>query len=302
MRKLVVFIFILILLFGLSMKLLAQQDPIYAQYVNNPITINPAYAGANSMLNAGIQYRTQWAGIDSNPKTFNFNMNMAVLNNKAGAGFMVLQDRMGDTKSTEVSSQFAYKIKLKWAVMSYGMQASVTRYVADPQFLTIRDSGDPAFNLIRATSFNIGAGMLFKGDHWSAGFSAPRLLPVSVKQFGTEIKLYDRNLYLFGAYSFFLSEKFRLRPSVLLRSASGVPLSTDANLSLVVQENYSLGVLTRGFKTYGMQFVAVINDLKLGYVLELPGSSSSGLNYTSHEFMLSLSMGVMSYHERVNKL
>jgi hypothetical protein len=69
----------------------------------------------------------------------------------------------------------------------------------------------------------------------------------------------------------------------------------------VVQENYSAGLFTRGFNTYGLQFVAVINDLKLGYVLELPGSSTSGLHFTSHEFMLSLSMGVMSYHDRVSK-
>ncbi|MEJ0030618.1 MAG: type IX secretion system membrane protein PorP/SprF [Bacteroidota bacterium] len=67
-----------------SCDLIAQQDPINALYLNNPIAINPAYAGANDMLNAGIQYRTQWTGIESNPTTFNFNSNMSVLNNKGG--------------------------------------------------------------------------------------------------------------------------------------------------------------------------------------------------------------------------
>ncbi|HMJ69658.1 MAG TPA: PorP/SprF family type IX secretion system membrane protein [Cyclobacteriaceae bacterium] len=289
-------------LLSLPLSVSAQQDPIYALYFNNPLTINPAYAGANSMLNATVQYRTQWAGIDSKPSTINFNSHMSVLNNKGGVGLMVLQDRIGETKSTEVSTMYAYKIKLNWATMSFGMQAGFTRYTSDPALLTIRDSGDPSFNPIRATNFNVGSGLLFKGEQWVAGISAPRMLPASVTQSGTTINLYDQNYYLFGSYGFFVSEKFRIRPSVLLRAAKGLPLSADINASVVIQENYSAGLLTRGFKTYGFQFVAVINDLKLGYVLELPGSSASSLHFTSHEFMLSLSMGVMRYHDRVNKL
>lgn len=287
---------------GVEANLLAQQDPIYAQYLNNPLTINPAYAGSNSMFNAGIQYRTQWAGIESNPTTFNFNAHSSIVNNKGGIGLMVLQDRIGDTKGTEVNTEFAYKIKFNWATMSFGMNVGFTRYVSDPKRLTIRDGGDPSFNPFRATTFNVGSGILFKGEHWTAGLSIPRMLPASVNQFGTTIQLYDRTYYAFGAYSFFLSEKFRLRPSALVRLANDLPVSTDVNLSLVVQEHYSMGFLTRGFKTYGMQFVAMINDLKLGYVLELPGGASSGLNFTSHEFMISLSMGVLGYHDKVNKL
>ncbi|HZY78288.1 MAG TPA: PorP/SprF family type IX secretion system membrane protein [Cyclobacteriaceae bacterium] len=283
-------------------SVLAQQDPINALYINNPITINPAYAGANSMFNAGIQYRTQWAGLESNPTTFNFNSHMSVLNDKGGFGVMVLQDRIGDSKSTGFNTMYAYKIRFKWATMSFGMQAGFTRYLSDPALLTIRDTGDPSFNPIRVTNFNIGSGLLFKGEHWLAGVSAPRMLPATVHQFGTTINLYDQNLYLFGSYGFFLSEKFRLRPSVLLRAAKGLPLSADLNASLLVQENYSAGLFTRGLKTYGVQFVAMINDLKLGYVFELPGPSTTNFSFASHEFMLSLSMGVMRYHEKVNKI
>lgn len=295
---------LLLLSFCTSLPIIvaAQQDPIYAQYINNPLTINPAFAGSNNMLSTTIQYRTQWAGVASNPTTINFNSSISILNNKAGVGVLAVQDRIGDTKSTEFNSMFAYKIKFNWATLSFGMQAGFTRYISDPALLTIRDGGDPSFIPVRVTNFNIGSGLVLKGEHWIAGVSAPRMLPASVKQFGTTIKLYDQSYYAFGSYSFFLSEKFRIRPSVLLRSSNGLPLSADVNASLVVQENYSAGLFTRGFKTYGMQFVAVINDLKLGYVLELPGSSSSSLHFTSHEFMLSMSIGVLRYHDKVNKL
>ncbi len=53
---------LLLILFCFTQKLSAQQDPIYAQYLNNPLTINPAYAGINNQFSARVQARTQWAG------------------------------------------------------------------------------------------------------------------------------------------------------------------------------------------------------------------------------------------------
>lgn len=35
----------------------AQVDPLYAQYLSNPMLINPAYAGLNNNLNASVTYR-----------------------------------------------------------------------------------------------------------------------------------------------------------------------------------------------------------------------------------------------------
>ena len=33
---------------------MAQQDPLYSQYFNNPMLINPAFAGSNDRLYAGL--------------------------------------------------------------------------------------------------------------------------------------------------------------------------------------------------------------------------------------------------------
>jgi type IX secretion system PorP/SprF family membrane protein len=57
--------------FALCVSSQAQIDPLYAQYISNPMLINPAYAGLNNNLNAGITYRKQWAGFDGSPATYN---------------------------------------------------------------------------------------------------------------------------------------------------------------------------------------------------------------------------------------
>jgi type IX secretion system PorP/SprF family membrane protein len=276
----------------------AQQDPIYAQYMNNPLLINPAYAGSNKMFNAAIQYRTQWAGLEANPTTFNFSSHISARNNKLGIGLNVNQDKLGDIKNTEVSAAYAYKIELKDAVLSLGLQAGFFRYSNDASLLTIKDPGDASFTSMTETKFNVGTGLLLKSDRYIIGLSVPRLLPTSISQGGQSIELYKQHYYLFGSYVWFLSETVRFKPSLLLRASTGAPVSADVNASFTFREHYTTGIFTRNFKTYGLLLQASHKKFKFGYVFELPGSPASSLNFVSHEITLGMSMGVFTYHDR----
>lgn len=292
---------LLLFLLACTLQTTAQQDPIYAQYINNPLAINPAFAGSNNMFNAGLQYRTQWAGIEANPVTVNFNSHMAVYQNRAGIGLQVVQDKIGDTKNTEFSTSYAYKLKLNNSTLSFGMQTGFIRYTNNPSSLIIRDAGDDAFNSVTETKFNTGAGLLLKSDRYIFGLSVPRLLPATVSQGGQTVELYKQHYYLFGSYVMFITDKLRFKPSVLLRGTKGSPFSTDVNASFTMNEFYTAGIFSRNFKTYGLLLQAMVKNFRLGYVFELPGSSASSLNFTSHEITIGLSMGVLSYHEKAVK-
>ncbi len=289
----------LICVAGICGNVNGQQDPIYAQYLNNPMIINPAYAGSNNMFNASIQYRTQWAGLAGNPTTVNFNSHMSVYQNKVGLGIQVIQDKLGDTKNTEFNTLYSYKIKLRDATLSFGMQAGFIRYTNDPLALAIRDPGDPAFTTSSETKFNTGAGLLLKNDRYMIGLSVPRLLPATISQGGQTIQLYTQNYYLFGSYVFFLSEGVRFKPSVLLRGTKGSPYSADLNASFNFKELYTAGVFTRNFQTYGLLAQIMVKGFRFGYVFELPGSKASSLNFTSHELTLGISMGLLSSHNKI---
>ena len=112
--------FLLAFLFSsLSFFVVAQQDPLYSQYFNNPMLINPAFAGSNDRLYAGAAYRSQWAGIDGGPVTFNFNGHLSLMDNKLGAGILAVQDQLGDIKNTQYGGVFAYRIKLLKSTFSF---------------------------------------------------------------------------------------------------------------------------------------------------------------------------------------
>ena len=55
---------LVILVLMIALKVNAQQDPQYTQYMYNMNVINPAYAGSSDATSIGILYRDQWEGLD----------------------------------------------------------------------------------------------------------------------------------------------------------------------------------------------------------------------------------------------
>src|SRR6476620_6299690 len=103
----------------------AQIDPLYAQYLNNPLLINPAYSGIHNNLNATASYRKQWAGFDGSPSTFNVNAHSSFNINKMALGLIVLSDKVGVNANTEVQATYAYKLDLNGKFLSFGLQAGM---------------------------------------------------------------------------------------------------------------------------------------------------------------------------------
>lgn len=279
----------------------AQQDPLYAQYINNPMVINPGYAGLNNNFNTSIQYRNQWGGFEGNPTTFNFNSHVSLLDNKIGAGILVLQDQLGITKNTELQAAFSYKLPLdENNTFSFGMQAGVLNFRNNFSDLNLSDPNDPAFiQSENITKPNVGAGIVLKSEKYFMGLSIPRMLNTTINDGGQEFQLYNRTLYLFGSYVFYLNENIRLKPSTLLRGVAGSPVSVDLNFLLTFNEKYSAGVFTRNFNTYGLQLQAKLGEkLKFGYIFEMPTNNSVGTAFTSHELFLGFTMPTFDFHDR----
>lgn len=279
----------------------AQQDPLYAQYINNPMVINPAYAGLNNNFNASITYRNQWGGFEENPATINFNSHISLLENKIGAGLLLIQDQIGNSKNTELQGAFSYKLPVsEGTTLSFGMQTGLINFRSNVNDLNLADPDDPAFlQNENVTKPNVGAGAILKSERYLMGLSIPRLLNSSISTGGEEFQLYDRTVYLFGAYVFYLNQSIRLKPSVLLRGVSGSPVSVDLNFNINFYEKYSAGIFTRNFNSYGLQLQAKLGEkLKFGYTFELPTNNSVGSNFTTHEVFLGLTMPTFDYHDR----
>jgi type IX secretion system PorP/SprF family membrane protein len=276
----------------------AQIDPLYAQYLNNPLLINPAYTGLNNNFNASVSYRKQWAGLDGGPTTYNVNGHTSLFDNRMGLGLIVLRDKIGVNSNTEVHGTYAYRLDLDQKYFSFGLQAGFISYRHNNSGLNPYDKGDPAFAEVDPISKpSFGAGVVLHSERYFLGLSVPRMLKARATFSDLETELYQQHFYLMGAYVIFLNEHIRLKPSVLLKSVKGAPVSTDLNFMLNFEEKYAAGLYTRNFNAYGLLAqMKLTENYRLGYAFELPSGNSVGPQFTTHEIMFGINMALLNFH------
>lgn len=285
-------------------KLQAQNDPLYAQYLNNPLLINPAYTGLNNNFNMSVTYRKQWAGFDGSPVTANVSTHTSLFNNKMGVGLVLLQDKIGNSNNTEIQGTYSYKIGFNDKYLSFGLQGGVLNFRSNDVMLNPYDKNDAVFmqnqNITRPS---FGAGIILKSDRFFIGLSVPRML----KATGTfvdsasntfEAKLYQQHFYATVAYVFYLSERLRLKPSILVKSVKGAPVSIDYQANVILDEKYILGLYTRNLNSIGalLQF-KFTKGYRFGYAYEIPLNNSVGTQFNTHEISLGLNLSVFSSHD-----
>ena len=277
----------------------AQEDPLYSQYLNNPLVLNPAYTGLNNVFNASITYRKQWSGFEGSPSTAGVTAHSSFRDNKMGLGLMFIQDKTGNTKNSEAYATYAYRIQFDEKYLSFGLQGGFMSFRDNVDQVNPYDPNDPAFN--SSQNFikpSIGAGLILNSERFFIGLSVPRMLKPEATINDVTTELYSRHLYLMGAYVFYLSERFRFKPSVLLKGVSGAPLSTDYNLSINLDEKYTAAAFTRNFNTYGLLTqIKFGGAYRLGYAFEVPTNKSVGTRFSTHELSFGLNLSLLSFHD-----
>jgi len=295
----------LLLVFLLTGALLpahAQEDPLYAQYLNNPLVINPAYSGLNHSFNAAVTYRRQWGGFDGAPATGSLTAHTSLADNKMGLGVVFVKDKSGNSNNTEALATYAYRIEANGKSVSFGLQGGFINYRIVNSELNPYDPTDPAFSGNQTiTRPNVGAGMIFSSERFFLGVSAPRLLKSAHATDDVTTRLYSQHYYFMGAYVFHLTERVRFKPSVLLKGVKGAPFSTDYNAAINLDERYTASLFTRNFNTYG--FLAQIrlgNSYRIGYAFEVPTNASVGTRFTTHEFSFALNLALKGHDNTIS--
>jgi type IX secretion system PorP/SprF family membrane protein len=289
-------------LMHVSILCTAQQDPIYSQYMVNPLLLNPAYSGYTNNLNAMVSYRRQWGGWDGAPQTLNASGHVALVEDKMAAGMIIASDRLGAQRITEWTGTYAYRLPVNDnSRISFGLQGGIINYRTDNSKLNVLDNNDPLFLGTQSeTRPTVGAGLILHSDRYFVGLSVPRMLNSSVAISGISQTLHKRHIYLQASYMFILSDDISFKPSMLLRYVAGSPVSADVNASWVYRQNYQAGIFTRNLNTIGFLCQALLRDsLRFGYVFEIPTSKSVGPQFTTHEISFGVRMAVLDFHSKI---
>jgi type IX secretion system PorP/SprF family membrane protein len=271
----------------------AQQDPQYTQYMYNMNVVNPAYAGNKEALSLTALYRNQWAGFDDAPVTITFSGHAPVGNN-VGLGLSVIKDELGPISETNAYADFSYTLQLgNKAKLALGIKAGATFHDVGLAGLDTQDEGDPFFSQdINDTYPNIGAGAFLYTDNFYLGLSVPNMLKSvhldeNALKFGSEINHY----FATAGYVFQVNDNFKLKPSLMVKSAFDAPTSFDGNLNALFYDKFELGASYRLDDSFsGLVGFQATPTLRIGYAYDAVTSEIKTVAPASHEVILTFDL------------
>ncbi len=216
---------ILLTLLGLAAQpVRAQWDVQYSDFTTLKSFYNPAVAGTEGLLDVAIAYSLQMAGYDNAPRTMyaGASMPIYILSPRHGAGVSLLSDELGIFKTTQISLQYAFNMKIgEKGRLAIGVQGAMMSETIDPGDMILEDASDPAFptSSTEGKTLDLGAGVYYYSPKLWAGLSAQHLMSPTVN-IGEKYQLdISRVLYFMAGGNIKIKNTLlSLQPAVMVQS------------------------------------------------------------------------------------
>lgn len=292
-RRKIIIGFIILLL---TLKGLAQQDPILTQYMFNMQTINPAYAGMWEKIGFSSLIRKQWAGIDRTPLTEVISFHSPLKNEYVGIGLNVMNDHFGRENRLSIFGDYSYEISLTPKTrLRFGLKAGFMNYknpLSEYQ-LYPDDEYDEAFSEDVDLKFlpNFGVGFFLYQENYYINFSAPKLLEnnfkTNINNYSTQAEI--RTIYLGGGYVFRLTSSNNLifKPTMLIKASWNTPIQFDVAANFMLRERLWLGAMYRSGNAICLTTQWFLNNnLRLGFAMDITYTEIYPYQYGTYEFSI----------------
>jgi type IX secretion system PorP/SprF family membrane protein len=292
MNKKIYILALIALIATLPKWILAQQLPLYSQYMFNTLEINPAYAGFKQSMQFTSVFRKQFNGIKDAPQTAMISGDMPIGDTKLGVGLKIVDDRIFVIQNFGAQLSMSYRIEGDKSNLAFGLQMGALNNKTDFSKLNITNAGDPVFSQnLNALTANFGTGVFFNTDKFYAGLSSPNLVRTHLRKIDVALSEYavkqSLHVYLNAGYLVTLNDNFVLKPSFLLRGVKGIPLNYDINANLFFRDIVSAGVSYRNdIALVGLLDFKLVPNLRLGYAYDYNLGRLTNFSRASHEIIL----------------
>ena len=270
--------------------------PVYSQYLQNGLVLNPAYAGTRGVLSSFLSYRIQWMGTKGSPLLQSISFHSPMKNDRIALGLLAQFMQYGATKSTSIYADYAYHIRLKRGKIAFGLKAGTDISKTDYTSLLLNHPEDPVFksNDKPFVLPNVGAGVYYMEDRYFAGLSIPAFLNYHRNSNGSTVPYHS-----FGQYEFLItagtlipvSPVLKLKPSFLLDyslSNSKKISQFDLNANFIIADLIWAGASWRISEqvAVGILQVQINNQLMFGFSYDYPYGRMNSYSKGSTEFIL----------------
>ncbi len=314
MRQMLKYIPYCIFIFALQGRALAQQAPMFSQYMFNKFILNPAIAGSEGYTAYNLTTREQWIGFKDAPMTNALSAQTRLIKNKfilrfsnrrlryvaptygnVGLGVHVFDDRRGLLNQSGAQFTYAYheKVELK-AQLSFGITLSLTQFRVNADKMVLYQP-DRYLNSDKLSVFipDFNIGMYYTTEHLFFGLAASQLLGSTIR-FGTfgenQFKL-ERNYNMMAGYRFMLSSNVSMEPSFLLKTTEEFFWQLDASCRFYYKRDFWGGLAYRTGGAVIATIGARYENLYFGYAYDFTLNQLQTYSAGSHELIISLKFG-----------
>lgn len=285
--------------FGLALTTGHAQDfQQYTQYINMQGLINPAYTGTRSTYSGLMNYRNQWSGFAASPKTLGFNFHGPVPVDNLSAGLVIMSESIGLNSNVDLAIASAYQVNISRELkLSLGLQLGFSSLQFDAASIILESANDPVYDSYAESYFrpNTGVGAFLHSEKYFVGFSMPKMLThspeLNTESIKTTFSFKTMHMFLYGGYVFDVDNDIKVKPTVLMKTIYGAPVTLDLGVYGFYKDWGSAGLAFRtGSDIIFATEFRVWEQLYVGYSFDYPITKLSKVSYGSHEISLRIDL------------
>ncbi len=286
MKQLNTLLFAILCLF--AGNAIGQQEPAITQFWNTYASTNPATTGLFYKHAANAHYRNQWDGVNGAPNSLNVNYGMRLEKIKSGIGVVYRHDAIGFNRQHKFLANYAYHLKLKETVLSFGVAGGVELLsIKKSAFITPTPVNDPSIPTPggRDAAFTSNVGIAFHSKVVNAGISCTQL---TAPKFLLNTSTYSatRHYWMFLEYHHEFTDNLSIQPRIQIVTDNVKSTYMASIMAVLYQKlwfgvNYSVDNYIGGMIGYDFQ-----GKYRIGYSYDYTTSKLSTVSKGTHEIVL----------------
>ena len=310
---------VLSFIFGVA---IAQQVPMYSQYIMNGFLINPSIAGRDGYTTVNLTVREQWIGMADAPSTYAASFQTRLLRNsyiskatavrkklvkptkggRVGLGGYVFSDYNGIMRRTGAQGAYAYHIPMGTSAgipnsLSFGLAFTAYQYATNLAGAILNNQDDPLLNTydrsVFIADFNFGAS--FTTTNYYVGFAMTNLLRGELLFADTSAT--DRNelghYFLTGGIKIPLAANWKIEPSAFIKSSDMFfkAIQADITARMYYKDDYWAGLSYRTNDALIMMLGLKYDRFYFAYAFDFILTDIRTQSLGSHELTLAVKFG-----------
>jgi type IX secretion system PorP/SprF family membrane protein len=282
--------------FGIFSPALAQQLPYYTQFKTNNVMLNPGVVGTKRFIDARMDYRMQWVGLEGAPVTEGVSLNSRIVQGTMGVGAAFYRDQTGPTRRSDFSLAYSFHAKFEDVELSVGAAGQMLSYFVDGSQLHMHIPYDNAIDLTamqKKTVYDANAGAFLYNDRFHLGLSILDLSEPTVNYFAESDSTHKTKIrivpHIYGSvgYNWSGDPNWIWENSLQVVYAQANPITVDYNLRIHYRQKVFGGIAFRLHDAVAFQAgFTYREEFHVSYSYDFITSPLRQFQSGSHEIML----------------